>query len=248
MEIFSYRINGPRRKISLKSLLKSALVQDWQTEVMRLSDIDTRTILEATLFGAGRSLSVEELSESMQISHGEVIANLESLQHTMKRRPGGALQLTSVSGRWVMEVKPKLANHIPSSFRTEIPQRLLAAAALIAYHQPMAQSQLVDMIGQRAYEHVRDLAHLGLIDRRRDGLSRRLTTTRRFAEMFGCPYAESKKVRKWFREHAAKMGMDGAELAASLGDGEEEIQDAPEVPVSEDWDESKAEIINDEEE
>ena len=36
--------------------------------------------------------------------------------------------------------------------------------------------------------------------------------------------------------------------SASLGDGEEEIQDAPEVPVSEDWDESKAEIINDEEE
>ncbi len=213
-----------------------------------LSDVDLRTLLEATLFGAGRSLSIEELAESMQQSPGEIVANLESLQHTMKRRPGGALQLTSVSGRWVMEVKPKLANHIPSSFRTEIPQRLLASAALIAYHQPMAQSQLVEMIGQRAYEHVRDLAHLGLIDRRRDGLSRRLTTTRRFAEMFGCPFAESKKVRKWFREHAAKMGMDGAELAASLGDGEEEIQDAPEVPVSEDWDESSAEIIEDSEE
>ena len=112
----------------------------------------------------------------------------------------------------------------------------------------MAQSQLVDMIGQRAYEHVRDLAHLGLIDRRRDGLSRRLTTTRRFAEMFGCPYAESKKVRAWFREHAAKMGMDGAELAASLGDGDQEIQDAPEIPVSDEWDESSAEIIQDEEE
>ena len=184
----------------------------------------------------------------MDKTPGEIVANLEALQHTMKRRPGGALQLTSVSGRWVMEVKPKLANYIPSSFRTEIPQRLLAAAALIAYHQPMAQSQLVDMIGQRAYEHVRDLSHLGLIDRRRDGLSRRLTTTRRFAEMFGCPYAESKKVRKWFREHASKMGMDGAELAASLGDGEGEIQDAPEVPITEGWDESSAEIIGDEEE
>ena len=219
-----------------------------RTEVSSLSEIDIRTILEGVLFGAGRSLSVEELAESMEATHSEVLSNLESLQHTMKRRPGGALQLTSVSGRWVMEVKPKLADHMPSSFRTEIPQRLLAAAALIAYHQPMAQSQLVDMIGQRAYEHVRDLAHLGLIDRRRDGLSRRLTTTRRFAEMFGCPYAESKKVRKWFREQAAKMGMDGAELAASLGDGDEEIQDAPEVPVSEDWDESSAEIIEDDEE
>ncbi|PDH27855.1 MAG: hypothetical protein CND85_00580 [Marine Group II euryarchaeote MED-G33] len=219
-----------------------------QIEVMILSDVDLRTLLEATLFGAGRSLSVEELAESLQQTPGEIVAHLESLQHTMKRRPGGALQLTSVSGRWVMEVKPKLANHIPSSFRTEIPQRLLAAAALIAYHQPMAQSQLVEMIGQRAYDHVRDLAHLGLIDRRRDGLSRRLTTTRRFAEMFGCPFAESKKVRKWFREHAAKMGMDGAELAASLGDGDGEIQDAPEVPVGEDWDESSAEVIGDEEE
>ena len=213
-----------------------------------VSEVDLRTLLEATLFGAGRSLSVDELAESMQTTPSEIVTNLESLQHTMKRRPGGALQLTDVSGRWVMEVKPKLANHIPSSFRTEIPQRLLAAAALIAYHQPMAQSQLVEMIGQRAYEHVRDLAHLGLIDRRRDGLSRRLTTTRRFAEMFGCPYAESKKVRKWFREHASNMGMDGAELAASLGDGGDEIQDAPEVPITEGWDESSAEIIEDEEE
>ena len=32
------------------------------------------------------------------------------------------------------------------------------------------------MLGQRAYDHVRDLANLGLIDRRRDGLTRRLTT------------------------------------------------------------------------
>ncbi|MDE0707680.1 MAG: SMC-Scp complex subunit ScpB, partial [Candidatus Poseidoniales archaeon] len=115
-----------------------------------MSDVDLRTLLEATLFGAGRSLSIEELAESMQQNPSEIVVNLESLQHTMKRRPGGALQLTSVSGRWVMEVKPKLANHIPSSFRTEVPQRLLAAAALIAYHQPMAQSQLVEMIGQRA--------------------------------------------------------------------------------------------------
>ena len=66
--------------------------------VISMSDVDVRTILEATLFGAGRSLSVEELSEAMQITPGEVVANLESLQHTMKRRPGGALQLTNVSG------------------------------------------------------------------------------------------------------------------------------------------------------
>ena len=72
-----------------------------------VSEVDIRTLLEATLFGAGRSLSVDELAESMQTTPSEIVTNLESLQHTMKRRPGGALQLTDVSGRWGMEVKPK---------------------------------------------------------------------------------------------------------------------------------------------
>jgi segregation and condensation protein B len=214
-----------------------------------MSEPGLQTLLESTLFAAGRSLSVEELSAAFDVTPGTVVASLEALQNTMKRRRGGALQLTDVSGRWVMEVKPKLAGHIPSSFRTEIPQRLLAPVALIAYHQPMAQSQLVEMIGQRAYEHVRELSILGLVSRRWEGRTRRLTTTRRFAEYFGCPFAESKKVRKWFREQATNANLTGAELAAAIG-GEEsgEIQDAPEVPVGEDWDEESAEIIADEEE
>jgi segregation and condensation protein B len=87
----------------------------------------------------------------------------------------------------------------------------------------MAQSQLVDMLGQRAYDHVRDLASMGLIDRRRDGLTRRLTTTRRFAEYFGCPEVEFRKVRAWFRVEAGKMGLTSAELAASLAPNEQLI-------------------------
>ena len=77
------------------------------------------------------------------------------------------------------------------------------------------------MLGQKAYDHVRDLADLGLLDRRREGLTRRLTTTRRFAEYFGCPEIEFRKVRSWFREEASKMGLTSAELAASLAPDEQ---------------------------
>ena len=120
-----------------------------------------------------------------------------------------------------MEVKTGLSLFLPDSFRADIPQRLLPAAALIAYHQPMSQSQLVDMLGQRAYDHVRELSNRGLIDRRRDGLTRRLTTTRRFAEYFGCPEVEFRKVRTWFREEANNMGLTSAQLAASLAPDEQ---------------------------
>ena len=173
------------------------------------------------VFSAGKSMSITELSELLGKPSSEVEEALNSLRLTIKRRKGGALQLTEVSGRWILEVKTGLSPFLPDSFRADIPQRLLPAAALIAYHQPMSQSQLVDMLGQRAYDHVRELSNRGLIDRRRDGLTRRLTTTRRFAEYFGCPEVEFRKVRTWFREEANNMGLTSAQLAASLAPDEQ---------------------------
>ena len=186
-----------------------------------MSDPELSTILEAILFGAGRSMSVEELSELLEKPTSEVESSLRQLQSTIRRRRDSALQLSDVAGRWIFEVRPGLSPQLPESCRADIPQRLLPAAALVAYHQPMAQSQLVDMLGQRAYEHVRDLAKMGLLDRRRDGLTRRLTTTRRFAEYFGCPEVEYRKVRLWFRQEAEKMGLTSAQLAASLAPEEQ---------------------------
>jgi segregation and condensation protein B len=179
--------------------------------------------LEAIVFGAGRSMSTSELTELLGKPNNEIEEALNNLKATIKRRKDCALQLTNVSGRWIFEVRPNLSQYLPEKFKADIPQRLLPAAALIAYHQPMSQAQLVDMLGQRAYDHVRDLSNRGLIDRRRDGLTRRLTTTRRFAEYFGCPEVEFRKVRTWFREEASKMGLNSAQLAASLAPDEQMI-------------------------
>lgn len=179
------------------------------------------TLLEAILFGAGRSMSVDELASLLSLRNFQVTDGLGELKSMMDSRKSGALQLTEVTGRWIIEVKPEISPSLPESFKPEIPQRLLPAAALIAYHQPMPQAQLRDMLGPKAYDHVRDLASLGLIDKRRDGLTRRLTTTRRFAEYFGCPEIEFRKVRAWFREEASKLGLTSAQLAASLAPDEQ---------------------------
>ena len=186
-----------------------------------MNEASLSVILEAIMFTSGRSMSTEELSKTVDKSIDEVKSSLDELQSRIKRRQDSALQLTEVSGRWIFEVRPNLSPFLPESFRPDTPQRLLPAAALIAYHQPMAQSQLVEMLGQRAYDHVRDLANLGLIDRRRDGLTRRLTTTRRFAEYFGCHEVDYRAVRTWFRSEAAKAGLTSAQLAASLAPDEQ---------------------------
>ena len=165
------------------------------------------TLLEATLFGVGRSMSIEELAENIERSEEDISAALEVLNTTLKRRRGGALHLAEIGGRWAIEVKPSLADHLPQIAKPTVSDALLKTLSLIAYHQPMSQSRLVELIGQKAYDHVRALSQLGLIDRRRDGNPRRLGTTRRFSEMFSCPHVERKKVRKWWRQQVDDAGL-----------------------------------------
>ena len=182
-----------------------------------MSEVPLDTLLEATLFGAGRSMTVADLSLALGYDEDEMLDSLYSLRSTLKRRRGGALQVAEVGDRWAIEVKPEIANHLPKETKTEIPQKLLKAAALIAYHQPMAQSRLVELLGQKAYDYVRELAQLGMIDRRKDGNTRRLITTRRFSQAFGCPYTDRKKVKQWFREQVKGSGMlDGMTDASVL--------------------------------
>ncbi len=191
-------------------------------------------LLEATLFGAGRSMPQSELAKLFDVSESTMRMSLLDLQAAISEREGGAIQLTEINRFWVLEVKPELANHIPRVARGELPKKLLKTAALIAYHQPMAQNKLVEMMGQVTYEHVSDLRELGLVDKRRDGITRRLTTTRRFSEYFGCPHTAPKEVAAWFKAEAVQLGLTGHQLADALSapdDGDElpELSEGDEV-------------------
>ena len=187
-----------------------------------MSELALETLLEATLFGSGKSLSIKDLSESLGYEEDEISEALLTLQGTIKRRRGGALRIVEIGGKWAMEVRSNVAEHLPKETKTEIPKKLLKAAALIAYHQPMPQSRLVELLGQKAYDYVRELSQHGMIMRRRDGNTRRLTTTRRFSEAFGCPHTDLRKVRKWFREQVTDAGLfDGMESEVLKDVGED---------------------------
>ena len=109
-----------------------------------MSEMPLETLIEATLFSSGKSMSVSELSEALGYDEDEMLDALGSLQATLRRRKGGALQLAEVGDRWALEVKPVIATHLPKATKTDMPPKLLKAAALIAYHQPMPWSRLVE--------------------------------------------------------------------------------------------------------
>ena len=96
-----------------------------------MSEIPLATLLEATLFSAGRSLSLVELSETLGYEEDEISESLVALQSTVKRRRGGGLQVVEIGGKWAMEVKPMIADHLPKETKSELPPKLLKAAALM---------------------------------------------------------------------------------------------------------------------
>ena len=61
-----------------------------------MTEMPIETLLEATLFGAGKTMSVTDISESLGYSEQEVLDGLQSLQATMKRRKNGSLRLSLI--------------------------------------------------------------------------------------------------------------------------------------------------------
>ena len=201
-----------------------------------MTELPIETLIEAALFSSGKSMSVAELSTVLGYDEDEMLDCLYSLQATLRRRRGGSLQLAEVGVRGALEVKPSIASHLPKETKTDMPPKLLKAAALIAYHQPMPQARLVELLGQKAYDYVRELAQLGMVDRRKDGNTRRLSTTRRFSEAFGCPHTDRKKVKAWFREQVQSSGLldelaDNKEILRESSEEEGTVQSS--LPVSE---------------
>ena len=102
---------------------------------------------------------------------------------------------------------------------------LLKTVALIAYHQPILQSNLFDMIGSKVYEHTKGLEELGLISRKPSGRSFALATTRYFAEFFGLKSTDREGIRKIMAQKAGVPYTERSEAAPA-------DEPAPEAPLA----------------
>lgn len=151
-------------------------------------------VVEAALFSAGRPLSVEEIAEETGLSKKQVTKTVKDLQKTYKERDT-ALEVGPAGTKWAMQVRTQVADDAAKFAPMEIPKKTLKTLALIAYHQPLKQSELVDMIGSKTYEHVGELRERGLVLARRDGLTKILTTTQSFPEYFGLEAGDTEGVR-----------------------------------------------------
>ena len=152
-------------------------------------------LIEASLFSAGRPLSIDELSEGLKLSADIIEKTLKKIiDHYSKIE--SALEVIKIGKKYSMQVRSELTQHVISFAQMEIPEKVLKTAALIAYHQPIKQSELQDMYGSKVYDHVKVLNELGLVKKREQGRTIVLTTTAQFCEYFGIDTTDREKIKE----------------------------------------------------
>jgi segregation and condensation protein B len=154
----------------------------------------TTHIVEAALFSAGKPLSVEEIATQTNLSPEAVKEACKMLSKEYDGRDS-VLEVSKAGAKWAMQVRPQASEPATKFAPPEIPSKLLKTLALIAYHQPMKQSELVDMIGTKVYDHVPELVERGLVKAREEGVTKILVTTALFPEYFGLDAEDREQVR-----------------------------------------------------
>ncbi len=146
---------------------------------------ESKQIIEAALFVSGKPLNVEELAKVCVSGNlGLIRRCVEELAKEYENRTS-SIVIQKTDDGYIMRVKGdlerKLMHLIPE---TDIPAPILKILALIAYEQPIKQSDVIKERGNRAYKYIRFLRKQGLVEGKRCGRTRILTITPKFRDYF----------------------------------------------------------------
>jgi segregation and condensation protein B len=156
-------------------------------------------LVESVLFSAGKPLGIEEIQEATGLSHKQVTTAVDSLMtaYDVERKEETSLEIVKAGNKYAMQVKKKFTDQSMMVAKPEIKNDLLKTLALIAFHQPVKQSNLRHMIGERIYEDVDQLISMHLIHSAPHGSTELLTTTRLFPEYFGIDSTKPAEIREF---------------------------------------------------
>jgi len=144
-------------------------------------------LLEAALYVAGRPLDLRTLASVLKTRSKNKVRRLAKILTESYRSRETALEILELEEeRFVMQLKTNFTPQVRRlAFRPLLSIGPLKTLSYIAYRQPIAQAQVIDVRGGHAYNHLKQLEELDLIARERAGRSRVVRTTEFFADYFG---------------------------------------------------------------
>ena len=146
---------------------------------------DIKNKIEAVLFTVGRFVDLDELSQLTGIASKGVLNDaLKSLIQDYNNRQG-SLEITDDNKKFKLNIKKDYL-HLTTKLldQTEFDKPSQETLALIAYKQPVMQSEIIKLRGNGAYDHISKLKEMEFITSEKSGRTRLLKTSSKFYDYF----------------------------------------------------------------
>lgn len=140
--------------------------------------------VEAVLFTVGRFLTPEDIANILRIDPQIIKDALKEIKQEYSQKDS-ALEILEEDNKYRMHIKseylPLVKDLMPE---TELDRPTLLTLSVIAYKQPVLQSEVVKIRGNSTYDHVKILTDFGFITSDRSGVSRLIKLTPKFYDYF----------------------------------------------------------------
>jgi segregation and condensation protein B len=142
-------------------------------------------LLEAVFFISGRYLSMPELVSLSDLNPLLLRELIEKLKDKYEK-DDSAFEIIEKNGMWKMDVSAEYS-HIINKLATgssEFTKAEQETLAIIAFKQPIKQSVIIKIRGNKAYDHVKKFDDLGLVRRKKVGHTHELSLSEDFYDYF----------------------------------------------------------------
>ena len=169
---------------------------------LKEQETDLKLKVEAILFITGRFMLPEEILPYCHNSLEEIKTALETLkQHYSQNQT--TLEIFNEAGKWKLGLK-RSYNYLTSNLisEAELDHPTQETLAVIAYKQPMTQSEVIKVRGNKAYDHIQKLKEYEFIISEKFGRTRLLKLTQKFYDYFDIP---DTKLKQEFQKIESKV-------------------------------------------
>lgn len=220
-------------------MVTSSLTIDEIDEAKEREDLK---ILEAVFFVSGRFLNIQELISLSDLNPIVIKDLIEKLKEKYEKEDS-ALEIVEKNGLWKMDVKPDY-EHLVNKLATgsaEFTKAEQETLAIIAFKQPIKQSVIVKIRGNKAYDHVKKFANIGLIKKKKMGHTHELSLSDDFYDYFNISEADRENTPEIKEDIKQKIEEAEKEVAE-----EEAMEEKSASEEGSELEEEKAGITEDE--
>ena len=142
-------------------------------------------LLEAIFFVSGRFLSMPELVSLSDLNPIIINDLIERLKEKYNK-DNSAIEIIEKNNMWKMDVCQEYSGIINklATGSSEFSKAEQETLAIIAFKQPIKQSVIIKIRGNKAYEHIKKFADLELIKKKKAGHTYELNLSDDFYEYF----------------------------------------------------------------